>query len=259
MVVVPTQTQTALPPAQLQAVLAHELAHVKRHDHLINALQNLVTAAWFFHPGVHFISQQLRTAREHCCDDDAVSACGGDVFEYVAALLRLERSRSLDLTLGVDGTPLAGRVERLLGTPQQAEQTWWRQGYPVVVGVLVIALGLLTLSAQNRWRSQNVHQPAQGQAQLLPFGVRYNPVLGEPPPPQHTPFKFDLPSSLALGIPSNSTFGARLFVSRVVLDPGTVERFDQAGPRARAELLLTLPDSGNTTPLRIPLALPPTF
>lgn len=260
-IVVPIQTQAALQPTQLQAVLAHELAHVKRHDHLVNALQNLVTAALFFHPGVHFVSQQLRTTREHCCDDDAVSACGGDIFEYVAALLRLERSRSSNLTLGVDGTPLAGRVERLLGTPQQAERTWWQQGYLVALGVLVIALGFLTLSAQDRWRSQDVHQPEtlHGQAQLLPFGMRYNPVLSEPQPPQHAPFKFDLPSSLVLDTPSDSTFGARLFISRVVLDPVTVERFDQAGPRAQAELLLTLPDSGDTTPLRIPLALPPTF
>src|SRR5690606_5042115 len=69
-VLVPLSAITALPPAQIDALLAHELAHVHRHDFLVNLVQEVVCAVLFFHPAVHFIARRVREAREHVADDE---------------------------------------------------------------------------------------------------------------------------------------------------------------------------------------------
>ena len=62
-------------PAQLEAILAHELAHVRRHDYLVNLAQTVIETLLFYHPAVWWVSRQVRVAREHCCDDIAVTVC----------------------------------------------------------------------------------------------------------------------------------------------------------------------------------------
>ena len=87
-ILLPVAAVAALTPAQVEAILAHELAHIRRHDFLINLLQTLGETALFYHPAVWWISSRIRTEREHCCDDVAVSVCG-DAREYAAALTEL--------------------------------------------------------------------------------------------------------------------------------------------------------------------------
>ena len=70
-----------LPPHQLEAILAHELAHIRRHDYLVNLLQTLVETLLFYHPAVWWLSRRIRAERENCCDDLAVSLCG-DPYTY---------------------------------------------------------------------------------------------------------------------------------------------------------------------------------
>src|SRR4029077_8631052 len=70
-----------LAPEQVEALLAHELAHVRRHDYLVNVLQGIAESLLFYHPAVWWISNQIRAEREHCCDDLAVAA-SGDVLVY---------------------------------------------------------------------------------------------------------------------------------------------------------------------------------
>ena len=77
-------------------VLAHELAHIRRHDFLVNLLQTVVETLLFYHPAVWWMSRRVRVEREHCCDDLAVAVCG-EPARYARALARLEelgRSRS---------------------------------------------------------------------------------------------------------------------------------------------------------------------
>jgi beta-lactamase regulating signal transducer with metallopeptidase domain len=120
-VLLPTATLLGLAPEQLEAVLAHELAHIRRYDYLVNLLQMLVETLFFYHPAVWWISGRIRQERELCCDDIAVRSCG-DAVGYARALTALERMRVLtpSLALGVQDGPLMYRIQRLLGaTPRE--------------------------------------------------------------------------------------------------------------------------------------------
>ncbi|QSQ22667.1 M56 family metallopeptidase [Pyxidicoccus parkwayensis] len=115
--VLPRGVGERLTPAQLEAVLAHELTHVRRHDPFVNFAQCLVEVLFFFHPAARWLSGQVRLEREHCCDDAAVGFCG-NARVYSSALLGLEELRQEGgpvLALGAGARPLAARVRRLLG------------------------------------------------------------------------------------------------------------------------------------------------
>jgi beta-lactamase regulating signal transducer with metallopeptidase domain len=75
-VLVPAGLLAGLTPHQLEAVMAHELAHIRRHDYLVNLLQNVLETFFFYHPAVWWVSRQIRTERENCCDDLAAAFCG---------------------------------------------------------------------------------------------------------------------------------------------------------------------------------------
>ena len=120
LVILPVSALMALSPEQLEAVLAHELAHVRRADYLWNLIQTMVETLLFFHPAVWWLGRRLRQQRELCCDDVAVQSCA-DPLVYATALLRLEerRSQRLSLAMALDGhTPWSGlslRIARILG------------------------------------------------------------------------------------------------------------------------------------------------
>jgi len=113
-ILLPPAACLGLTPQQMEAVLAHELAHITRHDFLVNSLQRIGETLLFYHPGMWWISRQIRIEREHCCDDAAVAVCP-DVVAYARALTTLEISRAeSEPLLAVTGGDLAGRVRRLL-------------------------------------------------------------------------------------------------------------------------------------------------
>ena len=72
-ILLPASALSGLTPQQLEAIIAHELAHIRRHDYLINLLQSLIETLLFYHPAVWWVSRQIRREREHCCDDLAVA------------------------------------------------------------------------------------------------------------------------------------------------------------------------------------------
>ncbi len=92
LLLVPACGLSGLPPEQIEAIVAHELAHIRRHDYLVNLLQSAVETLLFYHPGVWWVSHVIRMEREHCCDDLAVSACG-DAMLYARALTTVETLR----------------------------------------------------------------------------------------------------------------------------------------------------------------------
>lgn len=112
----PASALTGLSPAQLESILAHELAHIRRHDYLVNFLQRILEAALFYHPAVWWISNAVREERELCCDEMAVCVCG-DRVGYARALAAMEelRAGSLEFALGAADGSLLERVRRLLG------------------------------------------------------------------------------------------------------------------------------------------------
>jgi len=139
-VLVPVSALTGLTPRQLEAILAHELAHVRRHDYLVNLLQTAVETLLFYHPAVWWVSAQVRRERENCCDDLAVTVCG-DRLNYARALVELEglRAAAPRLALAATGGSLAGRVRRLLAPASRPSRRPWAAG--------LLALALLPAGA----------------------------------------------------------------------------------------------------------------
>ena len=138
----PAATLAGLTPAQLEVVLAHELAHVRRLDYLVNLLQTAIETLFFDHPAVWWVSARLRIEREHCCDDAAVAACG-DPVAYARALADLEGLRLTDggLALAADGGSLFDRIGRLVGRPAAPSRRGARGlGAVAAVGVVAAAL-----------------------------------------------------------------------------------------------------------------------
>jgi TonB family protein len=142
----PGATILGLTPQQLEAVLAHELAHILRYDYLVNMLQTVVETLLFYHPAVWWASTRIRQERELCCDDLAVESCG-DALCYARALTRLERLRvaAPRLALGSAGGSLLYRIQRLAG------DAGWQRGPSKLPGVLALSLGLICFALNMQW------------------------------------------------------------------------------------------------------------
>jgi len=121
MILLPASSLTGLAPAQLEAILAHELAHVRRCDYLLNTFQNLIETIMFYHPAVWWISRCIRQEREHCCDDMVVRVCRNRLV-YARALFRLEELRGSParLAFAASGSPLLTRIRRLVAPAKAA-------------------------------------------------------------------------------------------------------------------------------------------
>jgi len=91
-ILIPLGLLTALPSGEIEAILVHELAHIRRHDFLVNLLQSLMEIVFFFNPAVLWVSQLLKTERENCCDDLAISKKNNKA-NYIRALLSCEEYR----------------------------------------------------------------------------------------------------------------------------------------------------------------------
>lgn len=136
-VLLPAAALSGLTLAQVESLLAHELAHVRRHDYLVNILQAAIETLLFYHPAVWWLSKRVRTEREHCCDDLAVSLC--DRVVYVSALTDLAAMSAPTLALAATDGPLLTRVRRILNGDQPARPA---SGW-VAVGALVLVLAAL--------------------------------------------------------------------------------------------------------------------
>jgi len=112
-IMLPASALPGLTPEQWQAILAHELAHIRRNDYLVNLGQTVVETLLFYHPAVWWVSGRIRAERELCCDDLAVEACD-DAMVYARALAELEELRAVpEPALGAGGGSLVRRVRRL--------------------------------------------------------------------------------------------------------------------------------------------------
>ena len=123
-VLVPVGALAGLPAEHMEALLLHELAHIRRYDYLVNALQNMVEALLFYHPAVWWVSGHMRSERELCCDDAAV-AITGDPQSYARALAEVGAAEHAhyQAAIAATGGSLANRVARLLGEPRPASRT----------------------------------------------------------------------------------------------------------------------------------------
>lgn len=143
-ILLPASALVGLSSAQLEALLAHELAHIRRHDYFVNLLQAVVEILLFYHPAVWWLSHRVRSEREFVCDDMAVAATG-DALIYARALTTLEQLRrregSAALAVAANGGSLMQRIQRLIKT-----QTPARRGHlPLAAGLSVMLLALASI------------------------------------------------------------------------------------------------------------------
>ena len=151
-ILLPSATLLGLTTEQLETVLAHELAHVKRYDYLVNVLQMVVETLLFYHPAVWWTSSRIRRERELCCDDLAVGCCGNALC-YARALTTLERMRitTPPMAMGSTGGPLGYRILRLVGARNEG------QGPSRLAGLAALGVGLICFALNAHWaRGQQV-------------------------------------------------------------------------------------------------------
>jgi uncharacterized protein (TIGR03435 family) len=162
-ILLPVSAVTGLDEAQLRAVLAHELAHIRRYDYLINLLQNAVETLLFYHPAVWWVSNRIRQERENCCDDLAVEVCG-DAMVYAGALAELEELRGSipahrqSPALAATGGDLLARIRRLM---DQGSET----GRERISGSAGVAIAAAAVFAAFIWGLPAAGQPKEPQPQ----------------------------------------------------------------------------------------------
>jgi TonB family protein len=150
-ILLPAATLAGLTPLQLEAILAHEIGHIRRHDYLVNILQMVVETMLFYHPAVWWTSKRIRLERELCCDDLAVQF-SGNALRYARALTTLEklRLRTPAIAMASTGGPLLYRIQRLVGV---APKECGGSRLPIIVaaslGVLCLALNAPWIGAQD--------------------------------------------------------------------------------------------------------------
>lgn len=174
----PVTALTGLSESQIRAILAHELAHIRRHDYLFNLLQTAIETLLFYHPAVWWVGTQMRMEREHCCDDVAVAVCGS-AREYAGALAEMEeiRDRVPEPALAASGGELVGRIRRLLCGEDHTSQS----AGTIVTAALMLSIAGFTAIFSLRAAPQET-QPAFEVASVKPnkseFGAYTNIPLG---------------------------------------------------------------------------------
>jgi len=150
-ILVPVGVLCGLAPEQVEALLAHELAHVRRHDYLVNVLQGIAESLLFYHPAVWWISSQIRAEREHCCDDLAVRA-SGDVLVYARALAQLESMRTAHFkaALSANDGSLLRRIRRLINPMAAHRLAGWGAVWSLCALLLLGIAGLAVSRAQGQ-------------------------------------------------------------------------------------------------------------
>jgi GWxTD domain-containing protein len=159
-VLMPIGCLSGLSTIQIEAILAHELAHIRRHDYLVSVLQSTIEALLFYHPVVWWVSKQLRKEREYCCDDLSVRITGNSL-AYAKALSALEEQRSSTYitALGANGGVLAMRIKRLLGYKED----------PAVSQLATFTVLALIVLASGLWIGAIAHAQSQSAPSINPL------------------------------------------------------------------------------------------
>ena len=202
-IILPVAALASLTPSQVEAIIAHELAHIRRHDYAVNVVQTIAETLLFYHPGVWWVSNRIRVEREHCCDDIAVALCG-DPLGYAQALAELEtwRTASTSMALAATGGSLLDRVRRILRAPMGDEPRSGSWAATIALTTIFIAGAgsvqyLPSFPAQassiGSWAPQSFPVPpvsptpstaATSRTPPTPPAPRTSPIPPTPPPPE---------------------------------------------------------------------------
>jgi hypothetical protein len=175
-VLLPPALLTGLTASQLEAILAHEIAHIRRHDYLVNLLQMAAETLLFYHPAVWWASRQMRIERELCCDDFAVRT-SGNAYDYAHALAAVARNAVTGAAIGASGPSLPHRVRRLLKPPADSPRAG-AGGLAATVLAVALAVGMAAwANAQTRPAASNRTLSTLTLTVVDPFG---QPAAGVP-------------------------------------------------------------------------------
>ncbi len=141
-ILLPASLATGLSSRQLEMLLVHELAHIRRMDYLVNLVQTLVETLLFYHPAVWYISRRIRLEREHCCDDVVLQICG-DRETYAQALVACS-GEAAHFAVAASGGTLLTRLRRILGVhaPRAQGPSWMGAALALVLVVAIIGVPL---------------------------------------------------------------------------------------------------------------------
>lgn len=142
-ILIPAAVLARLPQDQLEMVLAHELGHIRRCDHLVNWLQIALETLLFYHPAVGWMSRRIREERENCCDDLVVSRCRKPA-TYARALANLEVLRAPNLAgaaIAATGGNLLSRIRRIVDRELPRTSSGYAQMTLMAALAIVIGLG----------------------------------------------------------------------------------------------------------------------
>ena len=182
-VLLPVRALMGLSEEQMEAVIAHELAHIRRLDSFVNLFQIAAETLLFYHPAIWWVSQRIRAEREHCCDDEAISVCG-DAVNYARALTLMEEWRSTPtLLMAANRSPLAERVVRLLGLSGATGRTRMAGlgvSFVCLAGALLAGNAFLGVAHASLGSSA----PAKRQQESGVIIVRPEPASAKEPRPQ---------------------------------------------------------------------------
>lgn len=167
-ILLPISLLTNLPASQIEAILTHELAHIRRHDFLVNLLQVFGETVFFYHPAVWWLSHQLRIERENCCDDLVVKLLE-DRVDYGRALVAIEqlRGQRTALALSVSDGSLLARIRRLTNPVQHQN----RSSSGVSIGLLSLIIGSALLIGLSQQNPTSAIADESFQDEPLPFGA----------------------------------------------------------------------------------------
>jgi bla regulator protein blaR1 len=163
-VLLPVASLSGLSVQQIEMVLAHELAHIRRHDFIVNLMQSVIETLLFYHPAVWWISGRIRIEREHCCDDLAV-AVFGDPVQYARALTRFEELRlDAQSVVAANGGSLIARIHRLVFA--RAESANWSSRWAAGAALITVVAAMLIAPALPLFakRDQPTPKPAPAPA-----------------------------------------------------------------------------------------------
>jgi len=160
-VLLPLGVLNGVPAQQMEAILAHELAHIKRRDYLMNMIQSILEVIFFYHPVVWWLSGNIRIERENICDDIAITITG-NTMEFAKALTNIQEINltAPGLAAGLSGTKknrLVHRIRRLAGKPKL--HSGFTEGF-IAASILVISLIGLSAAAMITYPAESVLDPS---------------------------------------------------------------------------------------------------
>lgn len=180
-----------LSPAQIEAIIAHELAHIHRKDYLINMLQSMLEVIFFFHPVFWWVNKQIREQRENAADDLAIKMgiAPRDLAEGLAAVVNLAKRQVPEMALAAakKPTPTLDRIKRIMGVKTSQNQPTTLTTFTMMITLLLGATLLVAASEpgserlQDAWNKTKLHTASFDAHWLADAHTQFNDTVPKKP------------------------------------------------------------------------------